>query len=53
MIRKIIRIGIDQIAEIEEFHLVVEFSVDRAIEIDQDMNRFIGMTLEEETLGVR
>ena len=34
MIREIIKIGIDQTMEIEEFHLVVEYSVDKIIEID-------------------
>ena len=34
--------------EIEEFHLVVEFSVKTAIKIDQDMNRIIGTTSDEE-----
>ena len=52
MIREIIRIGIDQVVEIGEFHLVVEFSMDKIIEIDQGMNRAIGMTLEEEILEV-
>ena len=43
-----IRIGIDQIAEIEEFNLVVEFSMDRIAEVDWVMDRGIGMTMEEE-----
>ena len=38
--------------EIVEFHLVVEFSVDKIIDIDLGMNSAIGMTLEEETLEV-
>ena len=41
----------DQIVEIGEFHLVVEFSVDKIIEIDQDMNRIIGMILEDVILA--
>ena len=51
-IREIIKIGIDQVVEIEEFHLVVESSVDKMIEIGQGMNRAIGTPLEEETLEV-
>ena len=42
MIKGIIKIGIDQIAEIEEFNLVVEINVDRGIEVDQDMDKAIG-----------
>ena len=38
--------------EIGEFHLLVEFSMDKIIEVDQGMNRAIGITLEEETLEV-
>ena len=34
MIREIIKIGIDQTVEIEEFHLVVEYSVDKITETD-------------------
>ena len=41
-------IGMDQILEIEEFHLVVEYSVDKIIETDKGMNRIIGITLKEE-----
>ena len=37
---------------IGEFHLVEGFSVDKIIEIDLDMNRLIGMILEEVTLEV-
>ena len=40
----------DQVVEIGAFHLVVKFSVDKIIEIDQCMNKAIGMTLEEEIL---
>ena len=52
MIREIINIGTDQIVEIDEFHLVVEYIVVKIIETDQDMNRIIGMTLGEEILEV-
>ena len=44
-IRKNIRIGIDQVVDIEEFHLVVEFSVVKILEVDQGMNKVIGTTL--------
>ena len=50
--QKIIRIGIDQIAEIGEFNLVVEFNMDRIIEVDQGMDKVIGMTLGEEIIEV-
>ena len=43
-----IRIGMDPIAEIEEFNLVVEFSVDKIIEIGQGMDKATGMMLGEE-----
>ena len=46
MIKEIIRIGIDQVVQIGEFHLVVEFSMDKIIEIDQGMNKARGMTLK-------
>ena len=52
MIKETIRTGIDQITEIEEFHSVVEYNVDKITDIDQGMNSIIGMTLEEETLEV-
>ena len=52
MIRDIIKIGIDQVVEKEEFHLVVEFSMDKNTKVDQCMNKAIGMTLEEKTLEV-
>ena len=35
---------------IKEFHLVVESSMDKITEVNQHMNKAIGMTLEEETL---
>ena len=50
IIREMTGIGIDQTADIEEFHLVVEYSVDKIRETDQGMNRIIRMTLGEETL---
>ena len=34
MTREIIKIGIDQTAKIEEFHLVVEYGVEKIIETD-------------------
>ena len=36
------RIGIDQVVEIEEFHLVVEFSVDKITGVNQGMNKATG-----------
>ena len=50
-IKEIIRIGTDQVVEIGEFHLVVEFSVGKNIEIDQDMNKAIGTTFIEKIRG--
>ena len=47
-----IRIGIDPIVEIEEFNLVVEFSMDKVTEVDQGMDKAIGMTSREEILEV-
>ena len=47
-----IRIGIDQIVEIEESTLVVEFSMDKSTEVGQGMDKAIGMTLGEEILEV-
>ena len=35
MIREVIKIEIDQISEIREYHSVVEYSMDRIIEKDQ------------------
>ena len=46
-VTEIIKIDIDQIAEIGEFHLVIEYTVDRITQIGQGMNRTIGMTLKE------
>ena len=44
MIKEIIKIGIDQIAEIEEISLMVEFSMDK-IEVYLGMNKITGMSL--------
>ena len=52
MTKETIRTGIDEKVEIENFHLVVEYSVDEITEIDQGMNRIIGMTLGEEAVEV-
>ena len=52
MIREMIKIGIDQTAQTEEFHLVVEYSVVKIIGTDQGMNKIIQMTLGKETLEV-
>ena len=41
-----IRVGIDHIVEIGEIRM------DKITEVDQGMNKTIGMTLEEETLEV-
>ena len=45
-----VRTDIDQIVEIEESNLAVEFSMDKITEVDQGMDRVIGMTLGEEIL---
>ena len=42
MIEEVIKIDIDQIAEIGEFNLVAEFSMDRIIEVDQCMDKVMG-----------
>ena len=47
IIKEIIKIGIDPVVEITEFHLVVGFSVDKNIEIEQDMDKILGLILEE------
>ena len=44
MTKETMRTGKDETAEIEEFHLVVEYGVDKDTEIDKVMNRIIGMT---------
>ena len=46
----IIRIGTGHMVEIEEYNLVVEFNMDRIIEVDQGMGKAIGMILGEEIL---
>ena len=45
-----IRIDIDQIAEIGESNLAVEFSMGKTTEVDQGIDKDIGMTLGEEIL---
>ena len=50
MTRETIRIGLDEIVEIEEIPLVVGYSVAKIIETDQAMNRILGMTLGEKIL---
>ena len=45
MVKEIIKIDIDQIVEIREFHLVVEYNTDKITETDQGMIRIIGMSL--------
>ena len=50
MIKAIIRIDIDQIVEMGECHLGVEFSMDRTVEEHCNMLIIIEMTLGEEVL---
>ena len=50
MVKGLIKIDIDQIVEIEEYCLVVEYSMDRIIEIALGIIRTIGMILGEEIL---
>ena len=45
---EIIKIDIDQMVEIGEFHLVVEYNVDKTIKIGQGIIRTIGLPLGEE-----
>ena len=52
MIKETIRIGIYQTTLTEEFHLLVEYSVDKITEINQGMNRIIRMTLREEAFEI-
>ena len=52
MTKETIRTGIDQTAEIEDFHLVVEYSVDKITQIDQGIKGIIGITLGEGALEV-
>ena len=51
MIEEIIKIGMDQIVEMEEFSLVVEFSMDK-MEVDLGKNKITGMIIGKETLEV-
>ena len=48
MTEAIIRRGTGQIVELEEYNLVVEFNMDKIKEVDQGMDKTIGMTLGEE-----
>ena len=48
MIKEIIKRGIDQMVEIEESNLMVEFRMYKTIEVDQGMNKTTGMTVGEE-----
>ena len=50
MVRKIIKIDIDQIVEIGEYDLVAEYNMDRTVEKDQGIIRIIEVTLEGEIL---
>ena len=50
MIKEIIKIDIDQIVEIGEYHSVVEYNMDRIIEIVLGIIIAIEMILGEETL---
>ena len=50
MVKEIIKIDIDQIVEIGEFHLVVKYNKDKIKEIDHGMITIIGMILEEKIL---
>ena len=50
MIKEIIKIDIDQTVEIGEYHLVVEYSMDRIIKIALGLTRTIEMTSGEEII---
>ena len=50
IIKEIIKIDIDQIVEVGEYHLVVEYNMDRIIEIAPGIIRTIEMTLEKEII---
>ena len=52
MIKEIMEIGIDHMVEIGDFNLVVEFSMDRTIEVDLGMNKIVGVIIGEEILEV-
>ena len=45
-----IKIDIDQIEDVREFHLLVGYNVDKTTGIGQDMIKTMGMILEEEIL---
>ena len=47
MIKEIIKIGIDQAVEIDEYCSVEEYSIDRIIEIGLGIIRTIGIILRE------
>ena len=51
MISEVNKISIDQIAEIEDISLVVEFSMDKT-EADLDMTKITGMIIGEEIVEV-
>ena len=48
MVKEVIKIHIEQIVEIEELSLVVEYNMDKIIEITLGSIRTIGIMLEEE-----
>ena len=50
MVREIIKIDIGQIVEIEEYHSLVEYNMDRITKTDQGMIRTIKVISEEEIL---
>ena len=50
MIKETIKIDIDQIVEIGEYCSVVEYNMDRIIEVVLHIIRAIGMIVGEETL---
>ena len=50
MTREIIKIDIGQIVEIGEYHLMVEYNINRFTETDQGMIRTIEVISEEEIL---
>ena len=51
MIIEVIKIGIEQIAQIGEFNLVVELSMDK-LEVDQGISKITGMIIGEEILEI-
>ena len=50
MVKEIIKTDIDQVVEIEEWRLVVEYNMDKIIEIALGIIRTIGMILGKEIL---